>query len=63
MNEKSNSLSVISEKISLLNNFEETSNQKQKRKLKKEKFSSKNTNDNSERNGYKNMKIIKNILI
>ena len=62
VNEKSNSLSVISEKISLLNSFEETPNQKEERESLKDRkrFSSKNKNDNSEKNSYKNIEKNKN---
>ena len=54
INDKSNSLSIISEKISLLNSYEDNSNslQKDERESLKDKklLSSKNKNDNSEKN-------------
>ena len=59
-NEKGNSLSVISEKISLLNSFEENSIQKEEKENLKEKkiFSSKNKKDNSEISSNNNLENI-----
>ena len=59
-NEKGNSLSVISEKISLLNSFDENSLQKDEKESLKEKkiFSSKNIKDNSELSSINNLENI-----
>ena len=57
LNEKSNSLSIISEKISLLNSYEDNSNsmkREDKDNLKEKNLSSKIKNDNSERNSSNN---------